>query len=180
MCNQFNENRLNKFRSNVMEMSIKSDVPCFENTMKTSSVVALSSHGGDSSHGERAAKGRRRARGVFNSQAKSKMIRNTHNTFGIIVMCAIVCNTSNHYIFLAFNFGYRLDFSGALYNVSVIGAFSNCCVNPFVYVFKYKMFQHGLKRLFCGCSSVSEHGSVYTTHSECRPNVNTRTDTLHM
>ena len=136
---------------------------------QTASVVASSSHLGAGAQG-----------GAFNSQANAKMIRNVHKTFGIIVVCAIVCNTGNHCLFLAFNFGYRLDFTGALYNVSVIGAFANCCVNPFVYAFKYKMFQHGLKKLFCRYSSVSEHGSVYTTHSECRPNVNTRTDTLHM
>ena len=111
--------------------------------------------------------------GAFNRQAKAKMIRNVHKTFGIIVMCAIICNTGNQCIFLAFNFGYRLDFTGALYNVTVIGAFANCCVNPFIYAFKYKMFQHGVKRLFCRYSAVSGSSNVHTTHSECRPNVNT-------
>ncbi|KAK2184306.1 hypothetical protein NP493_272g03050 [Ridgeia piscesae] len=111
-------------------------------------------------------------------QTKAKMIRNVHKTFGIVVVCAIVLNTGNHCLFLAFNFGYPLDFTGALYHVSVIGAFANCCVNPFIYALKYKMFQQGLKRLFCRYKPAAENTSVYTIHTDCR--LQARQDTPHV
>ena len=116
--------------------------------------------------------------GVLNNQTKTKMIRNVHKTFGIVVLCAIVCNTGNQCLFLAFNFGYSLNFSGAAYNASVIAAFANCCVNPFVYAFKYTMFQQGLKRLFCGHSP--QIGNAHSTYADCRVNANATTDTLHI
>ena len=148
---------------------------------QTVSFVASSSHLGASGQGGAGGQGGACGQGgTFNRQAKTRMIRNVHKTFGIIVVCAIICNTGNQCLFLAFNFGYRLDFTGALYNVTVIGAFANCCVNPFIYAFKYKMFQHGVKRLFCRYSAVSGHSSMHTTNTSCRLNASTSADALHM
>ena len=96
---------------------------------------------------------------AVNARANATMIRNVHKTFGIVVLCSIVCNSCNHCLFLAFNFGYSVDFSGTLYNISVIASFANCCVNPFVYAFKYKMFQQGLRRLFLRQTSENDSGA---------------------
>ena len=95
------------------------------------------------------------------NQRQSSLIVNIHKTFGIVVLCAVLCNSCNQFLFIAFNFGYSLDFSGTLYNFSVIAAFANCCINPFIYVFKYKMFQNGLKRLFY--RNGSDNDSAHTT-----------------
>ena len=99
--------------------------------------------------------------GSDRNQTTTGVIINIHRTFGIVVLCAVLCNSCNQCLFIAFNFGYSLDFSGWLYNFSVIAAFANCCVNPFIYVFKYKMFQNGLKKLFYRNSS--ENNSAPTT-----------------
>ena len=116
--------------------------------------------------------------GPVNAHVKTMMIRNVHKTFGIVVLCAILCNAVNQCLFLAFNWGYALNFSGTLYNASVIASFSNCCVNPFVYAFKYTMFQQGMKKLFCRKST--EVSSAHTTNSDVRRNVSTRGATVHM
>ena len=96
---------------------------------------------------------------AHNSQRKTELTRNVHTTFCIVLVCSILCNTGNNCLFLAFNFGYSLDFTGALYNVSVIASFANCCVNPFIYSFKYKLFQQGLRKLFCRYSLAVENSS---------------------
>ena len=113
--------------------------------------------------------------GVLNNQTKARMIRNVHKTFGIVLIFSIACNIGNHSLFLAFNFGYPLDFTGAVYNVSVICTFANCCINPFVYIFKYQMFQQGMKKLFC---RARDNVSSHSTHSDVRHN--TAPDTMHM
>ena len=97
------------------------------------------------------------------NQTTTGVIINIHKTFGIVVLCAVLCNSCNQCLLLAYNFGYPLDVSGWLYNSSVIAAFANCCVNPFIYVFKYKMFQNGLKKLFYRNSS--ENTSAHATDS---------------
>ena len=107
-------------------------------------VVASSSHQGSGSN-----------------QTTTGMIINIHKTFGIVVMCAVLCNSCNQCLLIAYNFGYSTDVSGTLYNSSVIAAFANCCVNPFIYAFKYKMFQNGLKRLFY--RNWLENNSAHTT-----------------
>ena len=119
--------------------------------------------------------------GAPNNQRKTGLVRNVHTTFCIVLVCSILCNIGNNCLFLAFNFGYNLDFTGALYNVSVIASFSNCCVNPFIYSFNYKLFQQGLRKLFCGDSSAVENysSSMSRGHIEGRVDVNASADSLH-
>ena len=119
--------------------------------------------------------------GAHNGQRKTELARNVHHTFCIVLMCAIVCNVGNNCLFLAFNFGYELDFTGALYNISVIASFSNCCVNPFIYSFKYTQFQQGLRKLFCRGSMAVENDSSSTSrrNAKDRVDVNATVDTLH-
>jgi len=40
-----------------------------------------------------------------------------------------------------------VDFHGIIYNLSMALAFTNSCINPFIYAAKYREFQHGVRRL---------------------------------
>src|SRR6218665_21636 len=43
---------------------------------------------------------------------------------------------------------YALDLGGPMYKVSLSLQYSNCCINPFIYMFQYKEFQRGVMVLF--------------------------------
>ncbi|XP_038052711.1 RYamide receptor-like [Patiria miniata] len=61
----------------------------------------------------------------------------------------LVCWTLNQTIFLMFNFGWELDFTGPIYITSVILVAANCCVNPIIFAFMYKRFRRALSTLIC-------------------------------
>ena len=66
-----------------------------------------------------------------------------------------------------YNLGYAADWDGVFFKCSLLMAFDNCTINPFIYLFKYRDFQQALKsRFYCckktnreernkGCSSMS-------------------------
>ncbi|XP_022088087.1 pyroglutamylated RFamide peptide receptor-like [Acanthaster planci] len=73
--------------------------------------------------------------------------RNIFKTLLIVFLTFLVCWTPNQVIFFMFNFGWSLDFSGAIYIISVSLVAINSCVNPFIYAFKYKQFRRGFLSL---------------------------------
>ena len=79
----------------------------------------------------------------------NRIRQNILTTQVTVVTIFVVCWTLNQVIFCAFNFGYRVDFTGSLYHTSVVLVFINCAANPFIYAAKYEMFQRGLRNLFC-------------------------------
>ena len=82
---------------------------------------------------------------------KARARRNVLKTLVIIVICYILCNSWNQFTFLAFNFGYPVDFTSAFYNFTVIAMFANSCINPIIYALKYETFQNEARRFFrCG------------------------------
>ena len=75
--------------------------------------------------------------------------RNLMKTVALVTAFFVVCWSCNQFFFLLAKSGYSVDWSGTFYHFSVIMVFLNCCVNPFVYILKYKDFQDVLKRSFC-------------------------------
>ena len=73
---------------------------------------------------------------------------NTIKTFLLISICFIVCWSSEQAFYFMFNLGYHADFNGMFYKVSVVMAFCNCTINPFIYLVKYRDYQIALKE-FC-------------------------------
>ncbi|XP_038052426.1 galanin receptor 2b-like [Patiria miniata] len=73
--------------------------------------------------------------------------RNTFKTLLIVFITYVVCWTLNSIIFFMFNFGYPLDFNGALYIISVALVAINSCANPVIYAVKYRQFRRGLRQL---------------------------------
>jgi len=80
--------------------------------------------------------------------ASSRARKNILKTLLIVVICLALSGLVKQVLALINGVGiYALDVGGALYKVSVSLQFSNCCVNPFIYMFQYKEFQRGVKAL---------------------------------
>ena len=76
--------------------------------------------------------------------ARSNMIK----TFLLVAICFVICWSSNGVFYLMYNLGCDTDFNTTFYKVSVILAFCNCTVNPFIYLLKYRDYQIALKLCF--------------------------------
>ncbi|XP_033637924.1 substance-K receptor-like [Asterias rubens] len=74
--------------------------------------------------------------------------RNTLKTLVIVFATYVGCWSMNAVVFFMFNFGYPLDFNGAVYIVSVALVASNSCLNPFIYAVKYRQFRRGFRIVF--------------------------------
>ncbi|XP_072030568.1 galanin receptor 2b-like [Amphiura filiformis] len=85
--------------------------------------------------------------------------KNTFKTLLIVFAAFVICWTPNQVIFLMFNFGYPIDYSSALYIITVCMASSNCCLNPVIYALKYRQFRKGLRKCF-GLNIRIEDGST--------------------
>ena len=80
---------------------------------------------------------------------KTRARNNVLKTLVIVVVCFILCSSWNQFLFLASNFGVAVNYKGTFYNFTVIAIFSNCCVNPCIYVFKYERYRKELRSIFC-------------------------------
>ena len=80
---------------------------------------------------------------------KTRARHNVLKTLVIVVVCFILCSSWNQFLFLASNFGVTVNYKGNFYHFTVIAIFSNCCVNPCIYVFKYERYRKELRALFC-------------------------------
>ena len=74
--------------------------------------------------------------------------RNVIQTFLIVSICFVVCWSSEQVYYLLFNLGYDADFNGTFFKFSVVMAFGNCTINPFIYLLKYKDYQIALRYSF--------------------------------
>ena len=64
----------------------------------------------------------------------------------IVVVTFAICWAPNQFMFFAFMCGWNLDFSAWYYHASVLIAFCNSCVNPFIYGFQSKQYRQALKQ----------------------------------
>ena len=82
-----------------------------------------------------------------NNQSSNRAQRNVIKTLIMISVAFVLCWIINQIMFLYYNLGGSLNFSGYLYHISVILVFLNCCINPFVYMCKYDQFKRGVVKL---------------------------------
>ena len=91
--------------------------------------------------------------GAANSDGNGKTLRahrrrrNITVTLFLLFIVYVLCWTPNQLTFLQFNIGGPLDFNGIWYHFTVVAAFLNTTVNPFIYALKHSQFQAGLKVL---------------------------------
>ena len=81
-------------------------------------------------------------------RASVKGQQNVIKTLLSVSLVFLLCWTANQLIFLYFNFGGDIDFDGYLYHISVILVFTNTCINPFVYLLRYKQCRSALANVF--------------------------------
>ncbi len=86
------------------------------------------------------------AEGNAAAQTFQQAKRNTLLTFIIVACCFILCWCQNQMMYLLYNLGLSIDFHGTYLNVTLLFAFLNCTVNPFIYLFKYRDYQEALKK----------------------------------
>ena len=66
----------------------------------------------------------------------------------LMVCCGfVVCWTPTEITFFLSLIGYPIDLASLLYHLTVALAFTNSCVNPFIYAAKYTEFQQAVRRL---------------------------------
>jgi len=81
--------------------------------------------------------------------ATSRARKNILKTLLNVVVCLALSGIFKQVLVLLNGLGvYTVDFGGTMYKVSLSLQFSNCCVNPFIYMFQYKEFQRGVVVLF--------------------------------
>eukprot|EP00057_Strongylocentrotus_purpuratus_P022367 XP_011676841.1 PREDICTED: galanin receptor type 1-like [Strongylocentrotus purpuratus] len=88
---------------------------------------------------------------------RTKARKNIIKTLATVSICFVICMSLNQHIYLAYGFGFDLDFGGPMYITSVVMAFGNIWINPLIYTFQYERFQKGIKKLFCRPHITAQH-----------------------
>ena len=78
----------------------------------------------------------------------------------MISICFVICWSCEQGFYFMFNIGYNVDFNGTFFKVSILMAFVNCTINPFIYLIKYKDYQQALKHCFNCTRYTSSNGDV--------------------
>ena len=95
---------------------------------------------------------------------------NTIKTLLTVALCVVICWSSSQIYYLMFNIGYEADFNSVYFNIMVIMVFTNCTVNPFIYLIKYKDYQQALRHWLCRKKSDSQKCSIATVNSNISSN----------
>ena len=69
---------------------------------------------------------------------------NTIKMLLLVVLGFVICWSSNSIYFMMYNLGYSVNWNSVFYKLTVVMAFLNCTVNPFIYLAKYQAFQSAL------------------------------------
>lgn len=72
------------------------------------------------------------------NKGTEKFLKNTIKTLAIVAGSFVLCWSWNQWMYLFFNLGYKIDFSGGFNGFTVIAMFLNCCLNPVIYALKYR------------------------------------------
>ena len=94
--------------------------------------------------------------------------KNTLKTFFMISFGFVICWSLQQGFYFMYNIGYHVNFNGTFYQVSVLMAFINCTINPFIYLIKYKDYQEALKHCLNCMRPMSnnegvKHSSIFST-----------------
>lgn len=79
-------------------------------------------------------------------EARKKVVK----MLSTVVLTFAICWAPNQFMFVAYNLGWDLDFQSWYYHVSVLMAFCNSCMNPFIYAFKNDRYRKALQKAVCG------------------------------
>ncbi|XP_071491438.1 galanin receptor 2a-like [Diadema antillarum] len=88
--------------------------------------------------------------------ARKKVVK----MLAIVVVTFAICWAPNQFVFFAYNCGWNLDFNSWYYHLTVLVAFCNSCMNPFIYAFKSKQYRKALRAAVFGkklTTTISSH-----------------------
>ena len=74
--------------------------------------------------------------------------RNIFKTLYHVIIVHVISWSINQILFLAYMFGYPLNFTSLLYQISVAMIYMSTCANPIVYLLKYEKFRKAVKTSF--------------------------------
>ncbi|KAK2142138.1 hypothetical protein LSH36_993g00020 [Paralvinella palmiformis] len=98
------------------------------------------------------------------SDSMARARRNILKTLAIVALTFVFCWTWNQVYFLMFNLGAKvMEFTSVFYNFTVVMVFTNCCLNPFIYIAKYEQFQKTMKALFSKKPASFENAQSYNS-----------------
>ena len=97
---------------------------------------------------------------------------NTIKTLLLVALCFVICWSNNQVYYLMYNLGFNVDWNSSFYQSTVVMAFLNCTINPFIYLAKYQDFQTALK-LFCGCGKSRDSRNTELSSGSAPQAVNT-------
>ena len=80
---------------------------------------------------------------------------NTIKMLLLVVLGFVICWSSNSIYFMMYNLGFSVNWNNVFYKFTVVMAFLNCTINPFIYLAKYHDFQTALMSC-CGCRKSRE------------------------
>ena len=111
---------------------------------------------------------------VTNASHKVKRKQSEMNvlkTLVIVCTCYAVCHLVSQVNYVRFNLGYMIDFHAWYYYLGVTGVNLNCCINPFIYAFKYEAFRKGMRNVF-NKKGMSTSSSVVPTSTHASGGLN--------
>ena len=91
---------------------------------------------------------------------------NTIKMLVIVVLGFVICWSSNSIYFMMYNLGFNVNWNSIFYKFTVVMAFLNCTINPFIYLVKYQDFQTGLMSCL-GCQKFRDKRNLDTSASTC-------------
>ena len=89
---------------------------------------------------------------------------NTIKMLLLVVLGFVICWSSNSIYYMMYNLGFNVNWNSIFYKFTVVMAFLNCTINPFIYLAKYQDFQTALIS-YCGCLKSQKH-EVFDQKSE--------------
>ena len=89
---------------------------------------------------------RQRQTGLLGTQIEMAK-RNALKTLAIITACYFICWTPNKLYIILYMLGHLSTF-GDIFHVTVILVFTNCCINPIIFIGACHAFRTGLGMLF--------------------------------
>ena len=81
---------------------------------------------------------------------------NTIKMLLLVVLGFVICWSSNAIYYMMYNLGFNADWNSTFYKFTVVMAFMNCTINPFIYLAKYQDFQTALMSYY-GCQKSQRH-----------------------
>lgn len=84
--------------------------------------------------------------------------KNSIKTFALVAFAFVICWIFNQTYFLGFYMGLVNSLTSSYYHFSRYMVFLNCCINPFIYTFRYGEFRKELRKysLFRICNRMKE------------------------